>query len=492
MTRHLDWRQHFPYPEARDIQAETLDLLEQNWDKYSVFVISAPTAFGKASVAKTILNSQYSVSYLTPTNLLVDQFIQEFPGTQTLSRLDSYRCETWMRPCSATRAREKGFCKGCPAATNLAKAKYKKGPGVYNYHIYSAHKLYRDVLVVDEGHNLIPHIKEKLAVRLWQHDYLYPHNTYTSEQYIKWIDSLPKNKQSHKKIQMLRTNLEAKNPEYVVSRAVREFNGKGTKRGEPEERDCIELLPVDISSAPPFYWPKEVKKIILLSATINEKDIATLGLGGKGVFYIRADSPIPAESRPIVVDPRISVNRNNMADSTAKLATYIQQKLVPLHSGEKGIIHATYQMAALLRKHLGHDSRYIFHTAQDKKEKYQLFTRSKKEEGKILVASGMYEGIDLPEDLGRWQVILKIPWMSLGNPAIKYLAETDPEWYNWETLRTVIQACGRICRTPKDYGVTYILDGSFDKLYNNAEHMMPNWYKEALINHYNYKKLQNK
>lgn len=492
MSKPLDWKSHFPYPTVRNVQAEVLAVLEANWDKYSVFVVSAPTALGKSSLAKTIMNSQYSVSYITPTNLLVDQFIKEFSDTQTLQRLDGYKCETWLRPCSSVKVREKGFCKGCPASRDLARAKYKKGPGVYNYHIYNAHKLYRDVLVVDEAHNLIPYIKERLAIRIWQHDYLYPHNTYTASQFLDWIGTLSETKRKHKKMQLLYSSLVSKKPDYVVSRAVRDFNGKGTKRGDPEERDCIELLPVNIANAPKFFYPNEVKKTILLSATINEKDMETLGLNNQKVLYIRASSPIPTESRPIIIDPIVSVNKNNMTDSTDKIATYIQEKLLPLHLEEKGVIHATYQMAYLLRKHFGSNDRFIFHTSQDKKEKYTKFIKSKKEEGKILVASGMYEGIDLPADLGRWQVLVKIPWMSLGSPAIKYLADTDPDWYLWETLRTVIQASGRICRTPEDFGVTYILDGSFNRLYDEAGHMMPNWFKDALINHYNYTPLQNK
>lgn len=479
----LNWLKHFPYETARKIQSEVFDILEKNWDKYSAFVIVAPTAFGKSSVAKTLLNSQKSVSYLTPTNLLIDQFREEFPDTPTLSRLDSYQCKNWMKSCSSVRGKERGFCKGCPASKDLARAKYRKGPGAYNYHIFSAHKIYRDVVVIDEAHNLIPHIREKMALRIWQHDYLYPHDAFTNQQLLAWFRKLPKNKQNHKKMVVLEQALMSRRPKYVVSRAKRSFNGKGTLRGLPEERDCIELLPVDISAAPKFFWPKEVKKLVLLSATINEKDIEALGLGGRErpILYLKCKSPIPASNRPIVVDPIVSVNRNNMIDSAEKIASYIETVLLPRHGKEKGVIHATYQMSQLLEKYVKND-RFIFHGRMDKKEKYQKFVKSNPEDGKVLVACGMYEGIDLPEDLGRWQVISKIPWMSLGSPAVKYQAEQDPEHYLWETMKVVVQAAGRICRTPEDYGITYILDGTFDRLFLEGEHLLPEFFKEALMN----------
>ena len=122
----------------------------------------------------------------------------------------------------------------------------------------------------------------------------------------------------------------------------------------------------------------------------------------------------------------------------------------------------------------------MFHTNETKGEVYKQFREAT--EPKILVASGMYEGIDLPEDLGRWQVISKIPWPSLGNPAIKYKMERDEEWYYWETAKIVIQACGRICRSETDRGISYILDSTWQRLYINCQRLelLPKWFTESI------------
>jgi len=477
------WQGHFPYPAPRQIQIETLNLLEANWNKYDVFVIKAPTAYGKSALAKTLMNALRSVSYITPTNLLVDQFRAEFPDTATLSRLDSYWCKEWLRPCSATKGKKGAFCNKknskcgkCPASADLSTALYRRGPGAYNYHIYTAHQLYRDVLVVDEAHNLIPHIRDRMALRIWRHDYPYPLTAWKKEQFLEWFESLPASKQAHKKMQILHAALTSSRPEYVVSRAIREFNGKGTVRGEPEERECIELLPVDISNAPRMFNPSSVKKVILLSATINHIDVEQLGFRGR-ICYLECKSPIPADSRPIVVDPVVTVNYRNVVESTEKLASKITE-LATKHAEEKGVVHATYQIAGLLRKYLAGNSRFLFHDRTNKKEVYEKFRKSDKP--LILVACGMYEGIDLPGDLGRWQVITKIPWPSLGDESVKYHSENNPEYYVWQTLKTVIQACGRVCRTPEDYGITTVLDGSFQRLYDEGNHLMPEWFKDAL------------
>lgn len=469
---------HFPYKQARPLQADVLETLERSWNNYDVFVIVAPTAAGKSALARTLMSWKYGTSFITPTNMLVDQFLEEFPDSNRLHRLDNYWCEEWQQSCAATRARQKSFCKGCFCSKDLATAKYQKGSGVYNYYTYTAHRLYRPFLVVDEAHNLVKSLQDRMAIRIWQHDVRYPHNMNTREQMVKWVESLSPAKLKLKKFAALHEALSTEAPNYVVERTKDWFNGKGTNRGEPEERDCIKLHPVDISDAPPIYWPQEVQKIILMSATIGPTDIRELGLDSRRVLYLECKSPIPHEQRPVYIDPIINISRETLESNTAEMGQIIAD-LARNHTGEKGVIHATYQMAEMLRQHL-RGERYIFHTQLNKREQFQRFVDMPPESGAVLIASGMYEGIDLAGDLARWQVVAKTPWLSLGDPAVAYKAERDPDWYRWSTLRDLIQACGRVVRTTSDYGVTYIFDASAERLLREGEHLLPGWFREAL------------
>jgi Rad3-related DNA helicase len=128
------------------------------------------------------------------------------------------------------------------------------------------------------------------------------------------------------------------------------------------------------------------------------------------------------------------------------------------------------------------DRRFLFHGKDNKKEVFEQFRKSSPSEGRVLVASGMYEGIDLPLDEGRWQVLAKVPWLNLGIPSVAYMAEKDSEWYIWQTLRTVIQAAGRISRTENDFGVTIVLDTTFNRLINQAREagLLPGWFERAI------------
>lgn len=84
------------------------------------------------------------------------------------------------------------------------------------------------------------------------------------------------------------------------------------------------------------------------------------------------------------------------------------------------------------------------------------------------------------------QYVLKVPFADLGDPrlkAIKKLLGNDKfnEWYNWDALSRLIQACGRNARRPDDFGITIILDSCFERLYKRFESRIPQWFKERLV-----------
>jgi len=83
------------------------------------------------------------------------------------------------------------------------------------------------------------------------------------------------------------------------------------------------------------------------------------------------------------------------------------------------------------------------------------------------------------------QYILKVPFADLGDPRLraikKLLGSKFHEWYNWDALSRLIQACGRNSRNPNDFGITIILDSCFGRLYKRFEDRIPKWFKDRLI-----------
>jgi Rad3-related DNA helicase len=79
----------------------------------------------------------------------------------------------------------------------------------------------------------------------------------------------------------------------------------------------------------------------------------------------------------------------------------------------------------------------------------------------VLISPSMNTGVDLPDDLARFQIIVKMPYGTLGNKRIKEKSKIDNTWYQVDMIRNFIQSCGRGVRSEDDYCVTYVLDSSF-------------------------------
>ena len=453
---HKEWT---PREGQKEILLEAADT--SSWD---VLVIIAPTASGKSAIGMTLLKWLKDAAFITPSNILVHQFTATYPYVATVAPKSTYKCKKAEVSCGTMKSKYKGYCKGCHYTAALRKI--RAFPYVaLTYHMYMAQKLRRSNLVIDEAHNLLRVIQDLEAKKVWRHEYKWPANLKIIGDLRKWVSTL--SDVDDEKLDILRAELSSiADTKYILHKTVDRWRG--------EYRDVIKLLPIDISEAKPHIWPK-AKKIVLMSATINPTDIRELGLHKRRVKYLEIPSPISPERRPIYINLLGSFSYKAGEKNYPKLVSLIKEKMTQFpHS--KGLVHVTYSMAVALRKYFN-DPRIMFHTSDNREYVYQQWLKSDPSEGKVLMACGMQEGLDLLHDLGRWQIIAKIPWPSLGDPAIAYKAKQRPDWYQWEALRLVAQAAGRICRSPEDWGETTITDSSFHYI---DPKLFPAYFKEAL------------
>jgi hypothetical protein len=99
----------------------------------------------------------------------------------------------------------------------------------------------------------------------------------------------------------------------------------------------------------------------------------------------------------------------------------------------------------------------------------------------VLVSPSMTYGVDLKEDLARFQIVAKAAYMPLNDERIKKLFKDDPNWYVNQMLNHLIQACGRGVRTKQDKCITYILDGSIsDAVIRNAK-KLPKYFLKRFV-----------
>lgn len=464
--------------EPRPIQREILEHIQRDYDRTDVFVLNLPTGLGKTFIAMTLarwLHKEKGVSssIITPTNILRDQYTTTYPKLHTLSRADMYDChnfETEGYNCKQVKVKTKTYCSDC-TCKSAQKKSYVVPYGVYNNYLYLAHKLYKKALISDESHNLVKLLQDRAADRLWQHDYMYPNNLSSYKDLIEWLRLRESTLGLDTKQQKLLDELTSTKPRFVIEAGEEPYRG--------EYRRCLRMLPVDVRDSPPILWPpSKVKKIFLLSATIAKPDIEQLGLDKLRVRYYTATSPVDATHRPVIFRPvgsmSIAFRARTLAALVAEIASILEKE-----SG-KGLIHATYEIAEMLRANVGDaGGRLMYHTKENKARIVQAFKDGRP--GTVLVGSGLEEGLDLPGDLARWQIITRVPWPSLAEPAIAFKAGTDPEWFMWETVKSLLQACGRIVRSTDDFGRTYILDSSFDRVLREGKHFLPDWWLDGLL-----------
>lgn len=464
--------------EPRDVQVEALLALEELWPSHNVFVLNLPVAAGKSKIALTIARWQGQTNILVPNNLLLDQYEQDSPETLTLHRRDHYECEPYHTNCYVGQAKHKCYkcdTSQCPYSRAVARA-HKSSTGIFNFHTYLAHKLYKKNLVIDEAHLMVGMLQELASKKLWQRDYHWPLDIRTLGDVLRWVEGLPRSQvEGDKKLIKLKKELLSMQPSTMIHKEMSSWRGK-------DGHNLLKLIPLDVRNEPPIMWPfRTVQKVVLMSATVGRPDIELMGLGNKKVAYIYGGSPIPVPQRPFDFTPVGNMSYAQQDRSTPLVVDRLLE-LADKHEGEKGLVHAPYAlMRKLQQTELGDDPRFLWHTKEDKAAVYEEFRAMDPSDGAVLMGSGMYEGLDLPYDLGRWQAILKVPFPSLADAGVRAMMERNPEWYAYESIKILTQAYGRICRTPTDFGHTYMLDSAFGRLLEQHDSLFPPWIREAML-----------
>jgi ATP-dependent DNA helicase DinG len=244
------------------------------------------------------------------------------------------------------------------------------------------------------------------------------------------------------------------------------------------------LMPLEVSS----YFDTILDKgsvSLFMSATILSKDhlCKTTGLNHEKVKFIRIeDSDFPVKNRPIHMMNVAWLNAKTMNVSMPKIAQAVDN-IMSIHRDEKGIIHTTsYLQLQFIRDNVSKENASrLIETASslDRSEVLQKHYQSKKQT--VLISPSLHLGVDLKDDLSRFQVIVKVPYPDLTDKKIAAKKERDPKWYTWNTVLRLVQAYGRSVRTSDDHATTYVLDSSASYLLKNAHELTPRWFTEAIV-----------
>lgn len=231
-------------------------------------------------------------------------------------------------------------------------------------------------------------------------------------------------------------------------------------------------------------------RFLFMSSTILNKDAfcMDLGINPDEAVMISTDSEFPRESRPIVYSPKMKMtfgwNGEEKRDERKVMIDAIIDTL-DYHKNDNGIIHTgSFQVASWLIENLEGKipHRIMHHLPSAKVDRGEVISEFLKNDGdkKVLISPSITEGLDLKDDLGRFSIFAKIPFPYLGDRWVARRAELSKEWYNRQAIIAIIQGGGRVCRSDKDWGNTYIFDESFYHLYKYMKGKVPKWWEESI------------
>jgi Rad3-related DNA helicase len=205
---------------------------------------------------------------------------------------------------------------------------------------------------------------------------------------------------------------------------------------------------------------------------------------GQGGVALTVEHVPERANRPIHMMLVGSMGRQS-ADNTTPSMLRMCERILKAHATEKGLIHChSYRLGEAIHAYLAprFPGRIIF--PKTGKERDASFLMHKNmDEPTVMLSPSMTEGFNMQDDLARFQILAKMPYPYLGDKQVAAKKARDPDWYDMQTVMTVLQACGRIVRSDTDHGATYILDSDFQMLFERHPDFFPAWFQEAFVWH---------
>jgi hypothetical protein len=230
---------------------------------------------------------------------------------------------------------------------------------------------------------------------------------------------------------------------------------------------------------------EKCNKILMMSATILDKDAfcKSLGLTPGEVKFIQVGSDFPLQNRPIIPLNIARLDFNTLQQQQVKtILSGAVENVMTLHRNHKGIVHTTsYKQLDFIRENISQVNKSrLLETNPERQRDEVIAEHVNSTKPTVLISPSLYTGLDLKDDLSRFQIMTKVPYPYLGDRWINEKKKRSGQWYNWQTALRLVQAYGRSIRSKEDYAVTYVLDSGFENFVWRNKHILPDWFTHAI------------
>ena len=244
----------------------------------------------------------------------------------------------------------------------------------------------------------------------------------------------------------------------------------------------IQLQCVKESSLCDKYLFSTAQYCVLMSATIGNKNIYIENISDNvdKFIYTEVPSTFDFTNSPIYIYSNFKLsysNKQTLLPSMLKTVINIIEAFGGLH----GVIQtANYEIMNYIYNNIDSKYKKRLFIYNDSKEKSEIIEQYKNTLNGILIGPSIYEGIDFPDEMCRFIIIMKMPYPSLGDEFTKAKMNIYKGWYESHTSNIIIQGIGRGIRNKTDWCQTFILDGNFVRLYRNTNTQYPDYIKKRL------------
>jgi len=262
---------------------------------------------------------------------------------------------------------------------------------------------------------------------------------------------------------------------FVVNDPIRDLNGNFR---------TISVKPIDVSKFAKTFFDTEYQ--IFMSATIDKKSFCeNMGLEKDDVAFVDTPkSPFPINHRTIDLLNIKRLSYGSTEDDEIEVIKTID-RILDEHSTVRGLILTSSipRCQKIIRYLSPKNTRRIriCHSKnKDGKTQDEVISEHATDPTGVLLSSSLWEGVDLKDDLSRFQIIAKVPYPNYKEKRTKAKMDKFPSWYTSQTLTKLLQGFGRSIRSNDDWAKTYVLDTAVNNVFFKAQQMIPKAYYDVL------------
>ena len=507
---------------------------------YSTILLCAPTGLGKSHIAATFAKHHKSSYIITAQKILQDQYAEDFAFMRPMKGKSNFPCLTLYERagmlhsggspkrnmscssgiCSWHDDGRKKQCDHKPVLSDFSirkidghefvlapqrscvyyAQKYVSALSPHSLHNYATY-LYlaagvkankkRECVIADEAHDIENQIASFVGCTITddhlgatgrsQNDFQPRDQSHlcdlVGDLYLDYIDmvkgggrsdtAIPGNTAFANSLRVIHSEL-ATNPDNVT------FHRHGR---------YMTIMPISVAHMARRFFNS--KRRLFLSATLHpEMFIREMGFDERDCKFIEVKkSPFHPNNRQVRF---MNVARlGNKAPDASYRSVYIAAStILRRHRNEKGLILATskQQCNDIMRFIDEADIGRILtvHGSADGLPADIIRLHKETDRPTVLLSPSLWHGIDLKDDLSRFQIILKAPYLSMQDKRTSVKAKRDRMWYMYMSTVRFLQGIGRSIRSQDDRAITYVLDTAMRSLLDEMRAYVPTSYTEIL------------